>query len=119
MTQPQHTDLSHVNRSNALYERPPVTIADEPTFRTVKSAVESSFAVHNVEKFLRALDRAGLRIRDFESVLNAGKLGVSTTEAYNKLTDGDQGQIREFYLASLEHVEPSLRDKYFKLYAYY
>jgi len=119
MTQPQHTDLSHVNRSNALYERPPVTIADEPTFRTVKSAIESSFAAHNVEKFLRSLDRASLRIRDFESVLNAGKLGVSTAVEYNKLTDGDQGQIREFYLASLEHVEPSLRDKYFKLYAYY
>ncbi len=119
MSQPQPIDLSHVNRSNALYERPPVIIADEPTFRTVKSAIEGSFAAHNVEKFLRALDRDGLRIREFESVLNAGKLGISTTDAYNKLTDGDQGQIREFYLASLEHVEPLLREKYFKLYAYY
>ena len=61
MSQPQ-TDFSQVDRSNALYERPPVTIADEPTFRTVKSAIESSFAAHNVEKFLRALDRASLRI---------------------------------------------------------
>ena len=52
-------------------------------------------------------------------MLNAGKLGVSTTDAYNKLTDGDQGQIREFYLASLEKVAPSLRYRYFKLYAYY
>ena len=115
----QQTDFSRVNRSNALYERPPVTIADEPTFRTVKSAIESSFAPHNVEKFLRSLERGGLRIRDFESVLNGGKLGVSTAVEYGKLTDGDQGQIREFYLASLEQVEPSLRDRYFKLYAYY
>ena len=118
MSQPQ-TDFSQVDRSHALYERPPVAVADEATFRTVKSAVESSFAQHNVEKFLRSLERAGIRIRDFESVLNAGKLGVSTTDAYNKLTDGDQGQIREFYLASLEKVELPLRDKYFKLYAYY
>jgi hypothetical protein len=118
MSQPQ-TDFSQVDRSNALYERPPVTIADEPTFRTVKSAIESSFALHNVEKFLRSLDRSNLRIRDFESVLNGGKLGVNAAAEYKKLTDGDQGQIREFYLASLEHVEPSLRDKYFKLYAYY
>ena len=118
MPQPQ-TDFSQVDRSNALYERPPVAVADEATFRTVKSAVESSFAGHNVEKFLRSLERAGLRIRDFEAVLNAGKLGVSTAVEYNKLTDGDQGQIREFYLASLEKVEPALRDKYFKLYAYY
>jgi len=35
------------------------------------------------------------------------------------LTGGDQGQIREFYLASLEKVELALRDKYFKVYAYY
>jgi hypothetical protein len=119
MSQPQQIDLSQVNRSNALYERPPVAIADEPTFRTVKSAIESSFATHNVEKFLRSLERASLRIRDFEAVLNAGKLGVSTAVEYKKLTDGDQGQIREFYLASLEQVEPSLRDRYFKLYAYY
>lgn len=115
----QQTDFSQVNRSNALYERPPVAIADEPTFRTVKSAVESSFAPHNVEKFLRSLERAGIRVRDFESVIAGGKLGVSTTVEYNKLTAGDQGQIREFYLASLEQVEPSLREKYFKLYAYY
>jgi hypothetical protein len=119
MSQPQQTDFSQVNRSNALYERPPVTVADEPTFRTVKSAIESSFAAHNVEKFLRSLERAGLRIRDFESVLANGKLGVSTAVEYNKLTDGDQGQIREFYLASLEQVEPALRERYYKLYAYY
>ena len=30
-----------------------------------------------------------------------------------------QGQIRELYLASLEKVPVELRDKYFKLYAYY
>jgi hypothetical protein len=118
MSQPQ-TDFSQVDRSNALYERPPVAVADEATFRTVKSAIESSFAAHNVEKFLRSLERAGLRIRDFEDVLAAGKLGVSTAVEYKKLTDGDQGLIREFYLASLEKVEPALRDKYFKLYAYY
>ena len=119
MSQSQQIDLSQLSLSNALFELPPVTFVDEPTFRIVKSAVESSFATHNVEKFLRSLDRASLRVRDFESVLNAGKLGVNAAAEYKKLTDGDQGQIREFYLASLEQVEPSLRDKYFKLYAYY
>jgi hypothetical protein len=106
MSQSQQTALSQVDRSTALYERPPVVITDEPTFKTVKAAVEGSFAVHNVEKFLRSLERGGLRVRDFEAVLAAGKLGV-------------QGQIRELYLASLEQVEIPLRDKYFKLYAYY
>ena len=119
MSQPQQSPLNNVDRSAALYERPPVAVADQAIFDTVKSAVESSFAPANAEKFLRSLERAGLRIRDFEAVLSAGKLGVSTAVEYNKLTDGDQGQIREFYLASLEKVEPALRDKYFKLYAYY
>jgi len=36
-----------------------------------------------------------------------------------KLGNADQGQIREFYLASLERVTPELRQKFFKLYAYY
>lgn len=119
MSQPQHTPINNVDRSSALYERPPVAVVDQPTFNTVKAAVESSFAPSNAEKFLRALERAGLRIRDFEDVLAAGKLGVGTAVEYNKLTPGDQGQIREFYLASLEQVDPALREKYFKLYAYY
>ena len=38
---------------------------------------------------------------------------------YQQLGNADQGQIREFYLASLERVPPELRQKFFKLYAYY
>ena len=60
-----------------------------------------------------------LRIRDFETVLRTGKLGAGTAAEYGKLQNGDQGQIREFYLASLEKVAPDLRQRFFKLYAYY
>ena len=60
-----------------------------------------------------------LRIRNFEDVLSAGLLGETTRSKYASLGNADQGQIREFYLASLERVEPELRDKFFKLYAYY
>jgi hypothetical protein len=35
------------------------------------------------------------------------------------LGNADQGQIREFYLASLEKVAPEVRQRFFKLYAYY
>ena len=38
---------------------------------------------------------------------------------YKLLGNADQGQIREFYLASLERVAPDTREKFFKLYAYY
>jgi hypothetical protein len=115
MAQQQKT----VDRTTALYERIPMAIGDQQTFTEVKHAVESSFASGNVANFLKSLQRATLRIRDFESVLQAGKLGAQTAVLYAKLTNGDQGQIREFYLASLEQIDLALRNKFFKLYAYY
>jgi len=117
MAQPQ-TSLN-VDRSIALFERPTMTIIDQPTFAAVKQAIEGCYAAANVDNFLKSLERAGLRIRNFEAVLSAGKLGKDTAEQYLKLDNADQGQIREFYLAKLEQVELGLRDKYFKLYAYY
>ncbi len=108
-----------VDRTRALYERPVVSVDDQATFGEVKAAVESRLAEAGVRDFLRTLDKAGLRIRDFERVLAAGKLGSATPTQYAKLSPGDQGQIRELYLASLEQVALPLRDRFFKLYAYY
>jgi len=108
-----------VDRSTALYERPVMGIVDTATFAEVKGAIEAAFAPAKVESFLRSLAGDGLRIRNFEAVLASGKLGEKTSSGYAKLTNADQGQIREFYLASLEKVELPLRDRFFKLYAYY
>jgi hypothetical protein len=108
-----------VDRTRALYERPAVSVDDQATFGEVKNAVESRFSEAGVRDYLRTLDKAGLRIREFEAVLAAGKLGSGTSALYAKLSPGDQGQIRELYLASLEQVAVPLRDRFFKLYAYY
>ena len=115
MAEPQF----QVDRTTALYERPAMEIVDAATFSEVKKAIASVYAPENVEKFLKSVSRSGMRIRDFEAVLSAGKLGVGTAGWYGTLSNGDKGQIREFYLASLEKVELALRDKYFKVYAYY
>ena len=115
MAQPQF----QVDRTTALYERPAMDIVDATTFAEVKQAIASAFAPGNVEKFLKSVERSSVRIRSFETVLNAGKLGAGAAAQYAKLSNGDQGQIREFYLASLEKVAPELREKFFKLYAYY
>jgi hypothetical protein len=109
----------HVDRTTALYERPAMDIVDAGTFAEVKKAIENVYAPENVERFLKSVGRSGMRIRDFESVLNAGKLGVATAGWYRTLSNGDQGQLRELYLALLEKVELALRDRYFKVYAYY
>jgi len=104
---------------NQGYQQALIPVADPQTFGAVRTAIETSFASAKVADFLKSLDRARLRIRDFEVVLGKGLLGQQAQGAYIKLGDGDQGMIRELYLAALEHVSPELRQKFFKLYAYY
>jgi hypothetical protein len=104
---------------SAMYEKPVLPIADPQNYNAVKAAIESSFSSGRVGDFFRSLVRAGLRVRDFEAVLGKGILGASTSGEYKLLGNADQGQIREFYLASLERVAPEVREKFFKLYASY
>jgi hypothetical protein len=102
-----------------MYEQAVLQVADPEPFGVVKAAVETSFSSGRVTDFLRSVERAGIRIRDFQAVLTKGLLGTPAVGEYNRLGNSDQGQIREFYLASLERVAPELRQKFFKLYAYY
>ena len=104
---------------SVVYEKPELPIADPERFKAVKAAIEASFSAGQVSSFFGSVSRAGLRIRDFELVLHKGLLGAGTPGEYELLGNADQGQIREFYLASLEQVAPETRDKFFKLYAYY
>ena len=104
---------------SSLYQQPVLIISDPDTFNAVKAAVETSFSSGCVADFLKSLERSKLRIRDFEMVLGNGNLGAATAAQYGKLGNSDQGQIRELYLANLEKVAPELREKFFKLYAYY
>lgn len=102
-----------------LHEQAVIPVADPQFFGAVKSAIEIAFSPDQVSGFLKSIKRARLRIRDFELVLRKGLLGATTAGDYDRLGHGDQGQIREFYLASLEKVAPELRTKFLKLYAYY
>jgi len=104
---------------STMYEQPVLAIADPQAFIAVKASVESSFSSARIADFLKSVERGKLRIRDFEGVLRKGLLGTAASGEYDKLGNADQGQIRELYLASLEKVEPELRQKFFKLYAYY
>lgn len=101
------------------FDQPVLAIVDPDRFQAVRSAIEAAFSSAKLTGFLKSLSSRNVRIRDFESVLAHGLLGQNTTSEYNNLGNADQGQIREFYLASLEKVAPALREKFFKLYAYY
>ena len=104
---------------SALHEQALIPVADPEAFGAVRTSIESAFSPARVKEFLKSVERAGLRIRDFELVLRKGLLGAASAGKYSRLGNGDQGQIREFYLASLEKVAPELRTSFYKLYAYY
>jgi hypothetical protein len=101
------------------FDQPVLPILDPAGFDAVRTAIETAFSSSRVTEFLKSLDRSSVRIRQFEHVLDKGLLGSATKSEYARLGDGDQGQIREYYLASLERVPLDLRNKFFKLYAYY
>ncbi len=104
---------------STTYQQAVLTVQDPETFQAVRAAIAAAFSATRAAEFLKSVERASLRIRHFEEVLGKGLLGSSTSGEYSRLAPGDQGQIREFYLASLEHVSLDLRDRFFKLYAYY
>jgi len=103
----------------ALREQGVIPVSDPENYEAVRSAIATAFSTSGVQLFLRSMQSAGLRIRDFELALAKGILGTSAEVQYKRLGGADQGQIREFYLASLEQVAAELRAKFFKLYAYY
>ena len=102
-----------------MYEQAVIPVQDQQAFGAVRDSIEGAFSSGKVADFLRSLDKAKLRIRHFEEVLQAGKLGETAATDYSKLGDGDQGMIRELYLSLLEKVDAELRRRFLKVYAYY
>ncbi len=102
-----------------MYQQAAIPVGDPKTFGAVHGSIAQAFSTDKVAEFLRSLDRASVRVREFELVLRRGLLGQTTEKDYGQLSPGDQGQIREFYLHSLEEVAPELRQRFFRLYAYY
>jgi hypothetical protein len=108
------------------FEQATIKVVNEPQFAQLQNAVRQAFVSAAVEKFLKRLDRKGIRVRDFDAVLAAKALeDVAGTEAgsaqklYASLPLSDQAQMREFYLSQLESVDQALRHKFKKLYQYY
>jgi hypothetical protein len=108
------------------FEQATIKVEKEKEFAELKGAVSRAFAPESVEKYLKRVASAGLRIRDFDSVLAKGVLehvgalaGQTAKDLYAALTLTDQAQMKEFYLSKIEEVGPELRAKYQKLYQYY
>jgi hypothetical protein len=107
------------------FEQAAIKVQKEQEYAKLQAAVEQAFLPDKVERFLKQLDRKGIRIRDFDRVLTQRVLevfadgGLDAKWLYDSLPVSDQAQTREFYLSKLEGVDTSLRHKFKKLYQYY
>ena len=111
------------------FEQAAIKIEKQQEYGKLQAAVEQAFLPERAERFLKQLDRKGIRIREFEAVLSARTLeaangsaagsGLSAWQLYQELPLSDQAQMREFYLSKLETVDVALRHKFKRLYQYY
>jgi hypothetical protein len=107
------------------FEQAAIKVQKEQEYAGLRAALEQAFRPENVERFLKQLDRKGIRIRDFDAVLakrvleGFGEAGLNARNLYEGLALSDQALIREFYLSKLEAVDVALRHKFKKLYQYY
>ena len=108
------------------FEQAAIKVEKAQEFARLQKAVEQAFLQDKVEKFLKQLDRKGIRVRDFDAILAqkvletvVAEAGLDAKQLYQALPVSDQAQIREFYLSKLEGVDIALRHKFKKLYQYY
>ncbi len=109
------------------FEQATIKIQKEAEFGRLQGLIEEAFRQDTAERFLKQLERKGVRVRDFDGVLKARALedaagaqaGSNAGELYQALTVSDQAQMREFYLSKLEGIDQALRHKFKKLYQYY
>src|ERR1700750_1435211 len=98
----------------ALFEQADSKIEKEQEFQALRQSIERLLSPPLIEKFFGKLEKKGVRIREFEKVLDLklmesvdetlGKSGKSAKEFYQALTVTDQGQMREFYLTKIEEI---------------
>lgn len=112
------------------FEQATIKVEKQQEFAKLQAAVEQAFLPEKVERFLKQLDRKGIRVREFDAVLSARTLesvvggsaatsDLSAWQLYQALPLSDQAQMREFYLSKLETVDTALRHRFKKLYQYY
>ena len=105
------------------FEQAAIKVEKAQEFARLQAAIEQAFQPEKVERFLKQMDRKGIRIRDFDAVLAQrvldGDTAQNSQQLYQSLTLSDQALMREFYLSKIEEVDTALRHKFKKLYQYY
>jgi len=102
-----------------MFEQAGIAVRDEQGYAQLHSLIDAVFDSRDVEVFLERVSKSKMRIRDYEGVLKKGYLGKEAVGLYAALPVSDQGLTRERYLRLVEAVSPDLRQRYFRIYAYY
>ena len=102
-----------------MFEQAGIAVQDEQVYAKLHTLIDAAFDSRDVEVFLTRVAKSKLRIRDYENVLRKGYLGKEAVGLYNALPVSDQGLTRERYLRLVEAVPLEMRQRYFKVYAYY
>ena len=102
-----------------MFEQAAIAVQDEQAYTQLHALIDAAFDARDVEVFLNRVTKSKLRIRDYEGVLSRGLLGKEAVILYQALPVSDQGLTRERYLRLVEAVPLELRQRYFKVYAYY
>jgi hypothetical protein len=102
-----------------MFEQAAIAVQDQQGFTQLHALIDAAFDGRDVDILLNRVTRAKLRIRDFETVLQRGYLGDAAVKLYQALPVSDQGLTRERYLRLVEKVPAELRQRYFRVYAYY
>jgi hypothetical protein len=107
------------------FQQAAIKVEKQQEFAALQAAIEQAFLPEKAGRFLKQLDRKGIRVRDFDAVLaqrvleGFAEAGLNARQLYQSLPVSDQAQMREFYLSKLEGVAVELRHKFKRLYQYY
>jgi hypothetical protein len=101
------------------FEQVAIAVQDEQGYVQLHALIDAAFDARDVEVFLNRVTKSKLRIRDYETILSRGLLGKEAVALYEALPVSDQALTRERYLRLVEAVPVELRQRYFKVYAYY
>jgi hypothetical protein len=102
-----------------MFEQAAIAVRDEQGYAQLHALIDAAFDPRDVEVLLERVSKAKLRIRDFAGVLKRGLLGKDAVGLYEALPVSDQGLTRERYLRLVEAVPLELRQRSFRVYAYY
>jgi hypothetical protein len=102
-----------------MFEQAGIAVQNEQGYGKLHGLIDAVFDPRDVEVFLTRVTKSKLRIRDYETILRRGFLGKDAVGLYGALPVSDQGLTRERYLRLVEAVPLELRQRYFRVYAYY